>query len=75
MCQPKRSGGMRFRTIIDFNLALLAKKDRCIISYPNYLLVRCLKRYFPHRNLLKASLESWMYLESGYGPFHRHLGR
>jgi len=52
----KKDGEMGFRTLKEFNLAMLAKKGWRIMQEEASLL--CLKgQYFPRRNFLQATLE------------------
>ncbi|XP_045792036.1 uncharacterized mitochondrial protein AtMg00310-like [Trifolium pratense] len=61
LCKEKKEGGMGFRTIKEFNLAMLAKQGWRILQNEESLLTRCLKgRYFPRSNFLHATL--------GYNP-------
>lgn len=52
---PKAEGGLGFRCLKDFNLALLAKLCWRIIHEPNALWVQVIKGlYFPHTDFLSA---------------------
>jgi len=54
--EKKKDGEMGFRTLKEFNLAMLAKKGWRIMQEEASLL--CLKgQYFPRRNFLQATLE------------------
>jgi hypothetical protein len=57
MCIPKK-GGMRFRDILCFNLALLAKQVWRLVQETYFLCARVLgARYFPFGDLLNAELK------------------
>ncbi|KAL3839206.1 hypothetical protein ACJIZ3_023797 [Penstemon smallii] len=59
LCSSKRDGGMGFRDLSSFNMALLAKQAWRILVSPNSLLSRIFRaRYFPHSHLLDAPLGS-----------------
>ena len=56
LCLPKKDGGMGFRYLKDFNLAILAKQGWRLIQKKDTLLYRCFNaRYFPRSSFLEAS--------------------
>ncbi|XP_021807498.1 uncharacterized protein LOC110751358 [Prunus avium] len=59
LCLAKTDGGLGFRDLADFNLALLAKQSWRILLNPNSLWVKILKgRYFPDCGFLHVELGS-----------------
>lgn len=57
MCQLKEEGGMRFKDMGQFNIALLAKQKWRFITKPNSLISRVFKaKYFPISNFMHANL-------------------
>ena len=57
MCKPKSQGGIGFRNLQAFNLALLAKQAWRILSNLGSLVARILKaKYFPFCDILYANL-------------------
>ncbi|XP_024190158.1 uncharacterized protein LOC112194141 [Rosa chinensis] len=59
LCKPKSLGGMGFRHLFAFNLAMLAKQGWRLIQNPNSLIGQLLKAlYFPQSNFWEASLGS-----------------
>jgi hypothetical protein len=55
MCIPKRKGGMGFRDLHTFNMAMLAKQSWRLVSKPETLCAKILKaKYYPHCSLLNA---------------------
>jgi hypothetical protein len=57
--KPKFSGGLGFRDMHIYNLAMLAKQGWRLHVYPNSLLNQCLKaKYYPHSDVLQAQAEN-----------------
>lgn len=57
MCFPKKFGGMGFKRIREFNIALLGKQIWRILTVPQSFVARLLKaRYFPSCSILNAGL-------------------
>ena len=57
LCRPKRDGGMGFRSLRHFNLAMHGKQGWKIINAPNSLTTILLKaRYFKYGSFLSANL-------------------
>ena len=74
LCIPKCDGGMGFRDLYSFNLALLAKQCWRMVIYPDSICARILKaKYFPNSDLLlagpkKGSSFTWqsIFVATGY---------
>ena len=59
LCETKKKGGMGFRDINTFNLAMLAKQAWRLVHRQNSLFFRVYKtRYFPEISFLEAKLGS-----------------
>ena len=57
LCSLKSSGGMRFRNLKLFNMALLAKQYWRILHHPHSLIGRIFKvKYFPHDSFMEARI-------------------
>jgi len=57
MCKSKLFGGMGFRNLHAFNLALLAKQWWRILTNPNSLVAQVYKaKYFPYDDILSAKI-------------------
>jgi hypothetical protein len=57
LSKPKGEGGMGFRDLHLFNMALLARQGWRLLQQPDSLLYRILKaKYFPQSSLLEASV-------------------
>ena len=57
MCNLKARGGMGFKNLQAFNLAMLAKQAWRILSNPSSLVARVLRaKYFPTGDVLNAKL-------------------
>jgi hypothetical protein len=53
--QPKYAGGLGFRDLYVFNIAMLAKQGWRLIHNPDSLCAQILRgRYFPNGNVLQA---------------------
>jgi hypothetical protein len=58
MCVPKKKGGMGFRDLHCFNLAMLAKQSWRLFCEPDSLCAQILKaKYYPSGDLLNADLK------------------
>ena len=77
MCVPKKKGGLGFRDLHSFNLALLAKQCWRLIQNPDSLCARVLSaKYYPEGNILKAgpkksSSFTWQSIVAGIQTFKR----
>ena len=59
MCKSKLVGGIGFRNLQAFNLAMLAKQGWRLISNPNSLVAQIYRvRYYPHRDVFHSKLRS-----------------
>ena len=59
MCKSKLNGGMGFRNLQAFNLAMLVKQGWRLISNPNSLVAQIYKvRYYPHGDIFRAKIGS-----------------
>ncbi|KAM1767625.1 hypothetical protein TB2_045509 [Malus domestica] len=59
LCNAKPEGGMGFRNLYAFNLAVLAKQGWRIAQFPDSLTARLLKaKYFPNTSFWDASVSS-----------------
>ncbi|KAA3453673.1 reverse transcriptase [Gossypium australe] len=57
MAVSQENGGIGFRNLANFNVALLAKQDWRLINYPDSLLAKVLKaKYYPKSNFAEARL-------------------
>lgn len=57
LCKPKRAGGLGFRQIQDFNLALLAKQGWRLVTNPTSLVARVLRaKYHAGISFMEATL-------------------
>ena len=82
LCFPKKNGGMGFRDLHSFNLAMLAKQVWRLIDEPESLCARVLRaKYYPSGDILKAgpkkgSSFTWQSLVAGIQTFKRgHIWR
>lgn len=58
LCRPKSEGGLGFRDLKSFNLALLAKQFWRLHLYPNSLLARTLSaRYYPKTSIWESKVD------------------
>lgn len=59
LCIPKKMGGMGFRRLREFNLALLGKQAWHLLQQPNSLVAKLYKaRYYPTSSYLEANIGS-----------------
>ncbi|CAH9077124.1 unnamed protein product [Cuscuta epithymum] len=57
LCRPKKAGGLGFRRVRDFNLAMLAKQAWRLITDTGSLVSRVFKaRYYPGSSFLGAQM-------------------
>ncbi|GMI81993.1 hypothetical protein HRI_001868600 [Hibiscus trionum] len=79
LCHLKENGGLGFRDMAKFNIALLAKQEWRLVSNPSSLVARLLRaKYFPTSDFLHASLGStpsltWKSIWSARGLLEKGL--
>ncbi|KAH1106130.1 hypothetical protein J1N35_009898 [Gossypium stocksii] len=80
LCATKEEGGMGFRHLSSFNIAVLAKQGWRLLRYPNSLLARTLKaKYFKNTDFLNSSLGNlpsftWKSIWEARGFFLKEMG-
>ena len=58
LTRGKSEGGMGFRELSFFNMALLARQGWRLVQFPDSLVSRVLKaKYYPHQSFLEASIK------------------
>ncbi|XP_062021093.1 uncharacterized protein LOC133737577 [Rosa rugosa] len=79
LCCSKAEGGLGFRNMHHFNLALLAKQGWRLIQNPDSLIARLLKaRYYPNTDFMQASIAgdvsfTWRSIVKGQEVLRRGL--
>ncbi|KAA3468559.1 reverse transcriptase [Gossypium australe] len=59
LCRSKEEGGLGFRRMDQFNIALLAKQGWRLLNFPDSLVAKVFKaKYFPDSNFLQSRLGS-----------------
>ncbi|KAA3487748.1 reverse transcriptase [Gossypium australe] len=59
LCRSKEEGGLGFRNMAQFNIALLAKQGWRLLTYPDSLVAQVFKaKYYPNGDFLHSSLGS-----------------
>lgn len=59
MSKSKQEGGVGFRTLRDFNIAMLAKQAYRFLIYPNSLVAGTFKaKYYPHYDFLHSKIDN-----------------
>lgn len=59
--RPKKKGGLGFRDLNGFNLAMLARQGWRLSLYPESLCEQVFRaKYFPHGNILEAKSKEGM---------------
>lgn len=57
MCEKKFTGGLGFRKLPEFNIALLGKQEWRVIVKPNNLVGKvCKAKYYPNGSFLTAKV-------------------
>lgn len=80
MCKRKTQGGMEFRSLHDFNVALLGKQGWRMIQHPEKLMCKVFKaRYYPHGFFLDANIGSnpshiWRSVLASQSLIHQGIG-
>lgn len=75
LCYPKSEGGMGFRDVYSFNLAMFSKQCWRLIMNPDSLCARVVKaKYYPNESLLQATLKNgalftWQSIMKGLETF------
>ena len=59
LCSPKTAGGLGFKNLKIFNLAMLGKQGWCFLKHPDALVAQLFKaKYFKDVSFLNAPLSS-----------------
>ncbi|XP_031096875.1 uncharacterized protein LOC116001121 [Ipomoea triloba] len=81
LCIPKKYGGLGFKDLKAFNLAMLGKQAWCFLTRPHSLVARVYKaRYFPKTSFIDATLGNcpsfcWRSIMAAHGIVYTGLRR